>query len=85
MVVLIATVCIVIAIILACIRIVLGPSWADRVAALDFLGVSVAVLIVLLALRTGLTAFLDAALIVSILGFISTVALARYRLVRSNR
>jgi multisubunit Na+/H+ antiporter MnhF subunit len=52
------------------------------VAALDFLGVCLAVLIVLLALRTGFTAFLDAALIVSILGFLSTVALTRYRLSR---
>jgi multicomponent K+:H+ antiporter subunit F/multicomponent Na+:H+ antiporter subunit F len=35
---------------------------------------------VVAALRTGFTSLLDAALIISILGFLSTVALARYLL-----
>lgn len=82
MVVTIAVVCIVVSIVFACYRMIVGPTWGDRVVALDFISVSIAVLIVLLALRTGLTAMLDAALIVSILGFASTVALTRYRLVR---
>ena len=61
-------------------RIVRGPTWGDRIAAFDFLGVSLAALVVVLALETGFTAFLDAALIISILGFLSTLALARYLL-----
>jgi multicomponent K+:H+ antiporter subunit F/multicomponent Na+:H+ antiporter subunit F len=82
MVVDIALACIMLSQVFGVYRIVRGPTWGDRVAALDFLGVCLAVLIVLLALRTGFTAFLDAALIVSILGFLSTVALTRYRLSR---
>lgn len=78
----IALACIVASILLAVYRVARGPSWGDRITALDFLGVNIAVLIVLLALRTGFTAFLDAALIVSILGFLSTVALTRYLLHR---
>lgn len=82
MVVDIAFICIILALLISCFRIVRGPTLGDRIAALDFLGVGMAVLIVLLAMRTGFTAYLDAALIVSILGFLSTVALTRYILSR---
>ena len=82
MVVSFALICIILSVLFAVWRIIRGPTWGDRVAGLDCLGVSLAVRIVLLALRTGFTAFLDAALIVSILGFVSTVALTRYRLAR---
>ncbi len=78
MVVDIAFACIILALLMACWRIARGPTLGDRVAALDFMGVAMAVLIVLLAMRTGFEDFLDAALIVSILGFLSTVALTRY-------
>lgn len=61
-------------------RALAGPTWGDRVLAFDFLGVNVAVTIVVIALKTGFVAFLDAALIVSILGFLGTVALARFLL-----
>lgn len=78
MVVDIAFICIILALLMGAIRLIRGPTLGDRIAALDFMGVSLAVLIVLLAMRTGFIAFLDAALIVSILGFMSTVALTRY-------
>lgn len=61
-------------------RVLRGPSWGDRITGFDFLAVNLAVLIVLVALRTGLPQFLDASLIVSILGFLSTAALTRYLL-----
>ncbi len=80
MVIDIALVCLLLAIVLTLYRILKGPSWGDRITAFDFLGVIIAVLIVVLALKTGYAAFLDAALIVSILGFLSTVALTRYLL-----
>lgn len=68
------------AILLTLYRVLKGPTWGDRILAFDFLGVNIAVLIVVVALKTGFTAFLDAALVVSILGFLSTVALSRYLL-----
>lgn len=76
----IALACLALSIILSVYRVLRGPSWGDRITGFDFLGVSLAALIVVLALRTGLTSFLDVALIVSILGFLSTVALSRYLL-----
>ena len=83
MVVDIAFICIILALLMASFRLARGPTLGDRIVALDFMGVSLAVLIVLLAMRTGIAAFLDAALIVSILGFMSTVALTRYIMSRS--
>lgn len=80
MVLIIALFCVIVTIVLTLYRVLRGPTWGDRIAALDFLSTAVAVLIVLIALRSGQAAFLDVALIVSILGFLSTVALARYLL-----
>lgn len=80
MVVDIAVGSIVIALLLGVYRVLKGPTWGDRIAAFDFLGVSLAAFVVVLALKTGYTPFLDAALIISILGFLSMVALARYLL-----
>lgn len=78
MVLTVAFACVAIALVVCVYRVLRGPNWGDRIMALDFLAVNLAVLIVLVALRSGSTAFLDAALIVGILGFLSTVALARY-------
>jgi multisubunit Na+/H+ antiporter MnhF subunit len=76
----IALACIVLAMSFAIYRVLRGPSWGDRIVALDFLGVDTALLIVVVAMRTGYDSFLDAALIVSILGFLTTVAFSRYLL-----
>jgi len=72
--------CLAVAIVLAVVRIARGPTLGDRITGFDFLGVNLAVLVVVIALRTGYSAFLDAALVLSILGFLSTVALALYLL-----
>lgn len=80
MVLTIALSCVVLAIALALFRLLRGPSWGDRIASLDFLTTNMAVLIVLVALKTNRAALIDAALIVAILGFLATVALARYLL-----
>jgi multisubunit Na+/H+ antiporter MnhF subunit len=80
MVIDIALACLVLAIVVAVFRVLRGPSLGDRIVGLDFLGVNTALLIVAVALRGGYDSFLDAALIVSILGFLTTVALSRYLL-----
>ncbi|MFO7544678.1 MAG: monovalent cation/H+ antiporter complex subunit F [Trueperaceae bacterium] len=80
MVIDIALGCLAVAIVLATVRIVRGPTLGDRITGFDFLGVNLAVLVVVVALRTGFADFLDAALLLSILGFLSTVALALYLL-----
>lgn len=80
MVLTIAFICLTVAIALTLYRALRGPTWGDRIAAADFLSTSVAVFIVLAAVKTGRVALLDIALLVSVLGFLSTVALARYLL-----
>jgi multicomponent K+:H+ antiporter subunit F/multicomponent Na+:H+ antiporter subunit F len=80
MVVDIALICVSISLVLALARVLMGPSWGDRITAFDFLGVNLAVLIVILAIKRELISFFDIALLVSILGFLGTVALTRYLL-----
>ncbi|MCU0957438.1 MAG: K+/H+ antiporter subunit F [Hydrogenophaga sp.] len=59
-------------------RLLKGPDIADRVLALDTLYMSVVALIILLDMRWDTVLLFEAALIVAMLGFVSTVALARY-------
>jgi multicomponent K+:H+ antiporter subunit F len=59
-------------------RLVRGPEAPDRVLALDTMYVNFVALVVLLGLRLGTDLFFEAALLIALLGFASTVALARY-------
>lgn len=59
-------------------RLLRGPSAIDRVLALDTLYVNVVAMAVLLGLQRRTPLLFEAALIVAMLGFASTVALARY-------
>lgn len=59
-------------------RLLRGPDAPDRVLALDTLYVNAVALIVVLGLRWRSALMFEAALIVALLGFVSTVALARY-------
>ncbi|MDC8786974.1 K+/H+ antiporter subunit F [Roseateles koreensis] len=59
-------------------RLLRGPSAPDRVMALDTLYINVVALVVLLGIRWGNEMLFEAALIVALLGFVSTAALARY-------
>lgn len=62
---------------LALIRVVLGPSIADRAMAADICLFSVVTSIALVAVRTGAQSFLDVVLVASLLGFLATISLAR--------
>ncbi|MGQ3051586.1 MAG: K+/H+ antiporter subunit F [Roseateles sp.] len=59
-------------------RLLRGPSAIDRVLALDTLYINVVALVILLGIQRRTTFLFEAALIVAMLGFVSTVALARY-------
>lgn len=62
---------------LACVRIVRGPTHADRVVALDiFLAAGVA-LGVTASLLTARTVFLDVAIGLALVGFVGTIGWAR--------
>ncbi len=66
------------AIALAAIRLALGPSAPDRVLALDALYGNVVALTILLGIRYASFAWFEAALVIALFGFVSTVALARF-------
>lgn len=70
------------ALIVSVVRIVIGPSLADRVLALDLMTVIAMGFIGAIAIRTGLMLYLDIAVALALLGFLATVALARYILRR---
>ena len=59
-------------------RLLRGPEITDRVLALDTLYVNAVALAILLGLRLGTLLLFEAALIIALLGFVSTVALGRY-------
>ena len=67
-----------VALLLAVVRLVRGPTLPDRIVAMDLVGVLVIGLIVVLAASTGVRATLDAAIVIALIGFVGTVAYATY-------
>ena len=68
-------------------RAVAGPTTADRVVALDTIATDIVAVAVLFALRESVRAdggvknghfFVDIALVLAVIGFVSTIAVARY-------
>jgi multicomponent Na+:H+ antiporter subunit F len=67
-----------VALLIAFIRLVKGPTLPDRIVAMDLIGVLVVGLIVVLAGSSGVRATLDAAIVIALIGFLGTVAYATY-------
>lgn len=59
-------------------RAVVGPSLADRVVALDGLVVTMVSASIVIAIRDDTSRFLDLALAVAVIGFVSATAAARF-------
>lgn len=59
-------------------RLMRGPRAQDRVLALDTLYVNAMLLFVTLGIRTGSAFFFEAALVTAMLGFVATLALAKF-------
>ena len=59
-------------------RLLRGPEAVDRALALDTMYINVVALVILLGMRWGTELYFEAALLIALLGFVSTVALARY-------
>ena len=55
-----------------------GPDAPDRVLALDTLYINAIALIVLLGITLGTRLYLEAALLIAVMGFVGTVAMAKY-------
>ncbi len=60
------------------IRLALGPDMLDRVLALDTLYVNSAAMLVLYGLELGTGRYYEAALLIAMLGFVTTVVLSKY-------
>jgi len=59
-------------------RVIRGPTTPDRVVGLDTIGTNVVAIAVLFAIQSDAGFFVDVALVLAIIGFISTIAVARY-------
>ena len=59
-------------------RLVRGPRAQDRVLALDTLYIDAMLLMVLFGMRLASTLYFEIALVIGMLGFVSTVALAKF-------
>jgi len=67
-----------VALLIAFIRLVKGPTLPDRIVAMDLFGMLVVGLIVVLAGWSQVRATLDAAIVIALVGFLGTVAYATY-------
>ena len=73
-----------ISMLLAVARVILGPTLPDRVLALDML-VAIAIgFIAVLGIRTGQALYADIAIALGLVGFLATVAFARFILQRRS-
>ena len=66
------------------IRLVLGPSLADRILSLDLITTLGIGLIAMIGVKTGYYLYVDIAIAVGLVGFLATVALARFYAVRAE-
>jgi multicomponent Na+:H+ antiporter subunit F len=59
-------------------RVVRGPTVPDRVVGLDAIATNVIAIAMLVALKTGRGLFVSSAIVLAIIGFLSTVTVAKY-------
>ena len=68
------------AMVVATLRLLRGPRAQDRVLALDTLYANAMLLVLTFGIRSGSSLFFESALIIGMLGFVSTAALAKFLL-----
>lgn len=64
--------------IMSMVRLVLGPTSGDRILALDTMVINALGLVILLGIHQGMQIYFEVALLIAMLGFVSTVAMARF-------
>ena len=64
--------------IMSMVRLVLGPTSGDRVLALDTMVINALGLVIMLGIYKGVQIYFEVALLIAMLGFVSTVAMARF-------
>lgn len=69
---------VILAMLLCSLRLILGPTAQDRMLALDTLWVCVMVFVLLLGIRSGNSLYFEFAMLIALVGFVSTMALAKF-------
>lgn len=62
------------------VRLLRGPTVLDRIVALDTLYVNAVALLIVMGIRADSKVHFEAALLIALMGFVGTVALAKYML-----
>ncbi|MBN1237900.1 MAG: K+/H+ antiporter subunit F [Gammaproteobacteria bacterium] len=75
-----ASLCFVVAMLLAIARLFAGPAAQDRILALDTFYISGMLTLLMLGIRSASTVYFDMALLIALFGFASTIALAKFLL-----
>jgi multicomponent K+:H+ antiporter subunit F len=73
-----ALACMLVAMAFCAIRLLVGPSANDRVLALDTLWICGMLLAVVLGVRFGTQVYFEVAILIALVGFVSTVAMAKF-------
>jgi multicomponent K+:H+ antiporter subunit F len=76
--ILLAQIMIALAMACAAYRMLRGPRAQDRVLGLDTLYVNATMLLLTFGMRTGSTLYFESALVIALLGFVGTAALAKF-------
>lgn len=67
------------AIALVLVRALLGPTVYDRILAVNALGTKTVILVAILSFTTGRAEFLDIALLYTLINFVVTIAILKYK------
>ncbi len=65
-------------------RVIIGPTLPDRILALDMLVAAAIGFIAVIGIKTGYSLYLDIAIALGLVGFLATVAFARFILTRGK-
>lgn len=63
---------------LSMVRLLIGPTSGDRILALDTMVINALGLVVVLGIHQGAQIYFEVSLLIAMLGFVSTVAMARF-------
>ncbi|NLD15389.1 MAG: K+/H+ antiporter subunit F [Gammaproteobacteria bacterium] len=75
-----AQLCVLLAMVFCVIRLLRGPTAQDRILALDSLWMAAMLFILLLGIGFASTVYFEAALLIALTGFVSSIALAKFLL-----
>ncbi len=72
--------CLALAVVCAAVRLLAGPRAKDRILAFDAMYVNGMLIMLVLAIRSGIAVYFDVALLFALFGFVSTAAMAKFLL-----